>query len=68
MKGDFCYQFIFSLILITFFCRQIFFVNVSFLIHRVYDLIFYSISEVTRQKFQFLGSSVLDMKRVIGKD
>ena len=41
--------------------------NIGYLINRVYDLIYFSISDVTREKFKFIGNSKIEMRKIIGK-
>ena len=36
------------------------------MVNWVYDLVFFSISEVTREKFKFIGNSKIEMRNKIG--
>lgn len=44
----------------------VFVVNVSYVVHWVYDMVSIAMSEVTRNKFRFISSSKDEMRRVIG--
>ena len=39
----------------------------SFVVQLVYDMISFAISEFTRKKFRFLGSSKSEMRRLMGE-
>jgi len=45
----------------------VFVVNVSYVVHWVYDMVSIAMSEVTRNKFRFISSNKDDMRRIMGK-
>ena len=44
----------------------VFVVNVSYVVHWVYDMVSIAMSEVTRNKFRFLSSNKAEMRKIIG--
>ena len=45
----------------------VFVVNVSYVVHWVYDMVSIAMSEVTRNKFRFISSNKDDMRRIMGQ-
>jgi hypothetical protein len=45
----------------------VFVINVSYVVHWVYDMVSIAMSEVTRNKFRFISSNKEEMRRIIGE-